>query len=77
MSYDQIGFKGHDGITGVKNVILTENASPAVYIAWSRDSYILISLTAPNKTASENSPGVIWAHWDQKLDLHGKCYASS
>ena len=36
----RFGSKGHDGVTGVKNMIFTENATPPTfYIAWSRDSY--------------------------------------
>ena len=38
MSYDQIGVKGHVGVTGVKKVIFTKKvSSPTGYVAWSRD----------------------------------------
>ena len=42
--HDQIGVKGHVGVTGVKKVIFTKNAiSPTDYMVWSCDSYIFIS----------------------------------
>ena len=38
MSHDQIGVKGHVGVTGVKKVIFTKNATPPTdYVAWSCD----------------------------------------
>ena len=38
MSYDQIGVKGHVGVTGVKKVIFTKKvSSPTGYVAWSCD----------------------------------------
>ena len=38
MSHDQIGVRGHVGVTGVKKVIFTKNATPPTdYVAWSRD----------------------------------------
>ena len=38
MSYDQTGVKGHVGVTGVKKVIFTKNATPPTYyVAWSCD----------------------------------------
>ena len=39
MSHDQIRVKGHVGVTGVKKVIFTKNATPPTnYVAWSCDS---------------------------------------
>ena len=35
MSHDQIRVKGHVGVTGVKKVIFTKNATPTNYVAWS------------------------------------------
>ena len=37
MSHDQIRVKGHVGVTGVKKVIFTKNATPTDYVAWSCD----------------------------------------
>ena len=38
MSHDQIRVKGHVGVTGVKKVIFTKNATPPTnYVAWSCD----------------------------------------
>ena len=46
-SYQQFDLKGHVGVTGVKKVIFTENATPPThYIAGARDSCILTILTS-------------------------------
>ena len=59
MSYDQIGGKGHVGVTGVKKVIFTKYATPPTdYRVWSCDSCICISLTPSTKLISlKNHPG--------------------
>ena len=50
MSHDQIRVKGHVGVTGVKKVIFTKNAtSPTDYRVWSCDSCTCISLTPSTK----------------------------
>ena len=50
MSYDQIGVKGDIGVTGVKKVIFTKNATPPTdYKVWSCDSCTYISLTPSTK----------------------------
>ena len=50
MSHDQIRVKGHVGVTGVKKVIFTKNAtSPTNYRVWSCDSCTYISLTPSTK----------------------------
>ena len=50
MSHDQIRVKGHVGVTGVKKVIFTKNAtSPTYYRVWSCDSCTCISLTPSTK----------------------------
>ena len=69
MSHDQIRVKGHVGVTGVKKVIFTKNAtSPTNYRVWSCDSCTCISLTPLYKSyGSKNSPGVIWGHRGQKV----------
>ena len=53
------GVKGHDGVTGVKNVIFTENAiSPTDYMVWSCDSSITISYIPSTKVMGlEIHPG--------------------
>ena len=44
------GVRGHDGVTGVKNVIFTENAiSPIDYMVWSCDSSTSISYIPSTK----------------------------
>ena len=49
-SYQQFDLKGHVGVTGVKKVIFTENATPPThYIAGARDSCILTILTSSTK----------------------------
>ena len=72
MSHDQIRVKGHVGVTGVKKVIFTKNAtSPTDYRVWSCDSCTYISLTPLYKSyGSKNSPGVIWGHRGQKGHFH-------
>ena len=37
MSHDQIGVRGHVGVTEVKKVNFTKNATPTDYVAWLRD----------------------------------------
>ena len=50
MWHDQIRVKGHVGVTGVKKVIFTKNAtSPTDYRVWSCDSCTCISLTPSTK----------------------------
>ena len=50
LSHDQIRVKGHVGVTGVKKVIFTKNAtSPTDYRVWSCDSCTCISLTPSTK----------------------------
>ena len=50
MWHDQIRVKGHVGVTGVKKVIFTKNAtSPTDYRVWSCDSCTCISLTPYTK----------------------------
>ena len=50
MSHDQIRVKGHVGVTGVKKVIFTKNATPPTdYRVWSCDSCTCISLTPSTK----------------------------
>ena len=50
MSHDQIRVKGHVGVTGVKKVIFTKNAtSPTDYRVWSCDSCTCINLTPSTK----------------------------
>ena len=50
MSHDQIRVKVHIGVTGVKKVIFTKNAtSPTDYRVWSCDSCTCISLTPSTK----------------------------
>ena len=53
------GVRGHDGVTGVKNVIFTENAiSPTDYMVWSCDSSISISYIPSTKVMGlEIHPG--------------------
>ena len=60
---------GSFGVTGVKKVIFTKNAtSPTNYRVWSCDSCTCISLTPLYKSyGSKNSPGVIWGHRGQKV----------
>ena len=44
------GVRGHDGVTGVKNVIFTKKASsPTECVAWTRDLCICVSLTPSTK----------------------------
>ena len=44
------GVRGHDGVTGVKNVIFTKKASsPTECVAWTRDLCICVSLTLSTK----------------------------
>ena len=50
MSHDQIRVKGHVGVTGVKKVIFTKNAtSPTDYRVWSCDSCTCISFIPSTK----------------------------
>ena len=50
MWHNQIRVKGHVGVTGVKKVIFTKNAtSPTNYRVWSCDSCTYISLTPSTK----------------------------
>ena len=54
MSHDQIRVKGHVGVTGVKKVIFTKNAtSPTDYRVWSCDSCTCISLTPSTKVMGQ------------------------
>ena len=47
---DNSGVRGHDGVTGVKNVIFTKKASsPTEYLALTRDLCICSSLTPSTK----------------------------
>ena len=49
-SYNQLGVKGHVGVTGVKKGHFTKNATPATdYRLWSHDSCTCISLTPLQK----------------------------
>ena len=41
MSHDQIGVRGHAGVTGVKKAIFTKNATPTDYVGRSRDLCML------------------------------------
>ena len=49
MSHDQIRVKGHVGVTGVKKVIFTKNATSTDYRVRSCDSCTCISLTPSTK----------------------------
>ena len=50
MSYNENGVKGHVGVTGVKKVKNSKNATPPTdYRVWSRDSCICISFTPATK----------------------------
>ena len=55
MSHDQIRVKGHVGVTGVKKVIFTKNATPPTnYVAWSCDLCMWKSLRPSTKVIFKN-----------------------
>ena len=69
MSYDQIGVKGHVGVTGVKKVIFTKKSFKSnrlrSVITW---LMYMIDLDPLYKSyGSRKSSGVIWGHWGQKF----------
>ena len=69
MSYDQIGVKGHVGVTGVKKVIFTKKSFKSYrlrsVITW---FMYMIDLDPLYKSyGSKKSSGVIWGHWGQKF----------
>ena len=74
MSYDQIGVKGHVGVTGVKKVIFTKKSFKSnrlrSVITW---LMYMIDLDPLYKSyGSRKSSGVIWGHWGQKFIFFGE-----
>ena len=64
------------GVTGVKKVIFTKNATPPTdYRVWSRDSCICISLYKSYRI--KKSYGVIWGHRGQKIIFTKNAISSS
>ena len=68
MSYDQIGVKGHVGVTGVKKV---KNSKTLLLLQIQGMVTWLMYMHMPDPFYKsyyfKNSPGVIWGHSGQKV----------
>ena len=73
------GVRGHYGVTGVKKVIFTKNASsPSDYVASTRDFCICSQLDPLHKSyGPKKLSGVIWGHWGQKFIFPKKASSPS
>ena len=71
MSHDQIRVKGHVGVTGVKKVIFTKNATPPTnYVAWLRLMYVIELETLYKSYFLKCWSKVIWGHTGGKSNFH-------